>query len=107
MQCWCVLLLLPAVLTLLLHRKSPLCRATREPLSVEFAPICVTKRDMVLSLTATLFLPLAGNAAICATYWKILLLTTPLIPKPKSELPSIRSLKMRRVTTGSEIPSFL
>ncbi|KAL8140900.1 hypothetical protein V2J09_006921 [Rumex salicifolius] len=38
--------------------------ATREPLSVEFAPICVTKRDFALSLTAALFLPLAGNAAI-------------------------------------------
>ncbi|KAL8128731.1 hypothetical protein V2J09_017886 [Rumex salicifolius] len=46
------------------HRKIPLCRATREPLSVEFAPICVTKRDLALSLTAALFLPLAGNAAI-------------------------------------------
>ncbi|KAL8137980.1 hypothetical protein V2J09_003981, partial [Rumex salicifolius] len=38
--------------------------ATREPLSIEFAPICVTKRDLALSLTAALFLPLAGNAAI-------------------------------------------
>ncbi|KAL8129223.1 hypothetical protein V2J09_018378 [Rumex salicifolius] len=53
-SCWCVLLLLPAVL------KKP----SREPLSVEFAPICVTKRDLALSLTAALFLPLAGNAAI-------------------------------------------
>ncbi|KAL8161703.1 hypothetical protein V2J09_013192, partial [Rumex salicifolius] len=69
-SCWCVLLLLPASSVLLLlpagaSSSSFLqCWATREPLSVEFAPICVTKRDMALSLTATLFLPLAGNAAI-------------------------------------------
>ncbi|KAL8170411.1 hypothetical protein V2J09_022215 [Rumex salicifolius] len=55
---------LPSSVVLLLLQKSPLCRATRETLSVEFAPICVTKRDLALSLTAALFLPLAGNAAI-------------------------------------------
>ncbi|KAL8137957.1 hypothetical protein V2J09_003958 [Rumex salicifolius] len=57
----CVLLLLPAGAS---SSSFLQCWATREPLSIEFAPICVTKRDLALSLTAALFLPLAGNAAI-------------------------------------------
>ncbi|KAL8140234.1 hypothetical protein V2J09_006255, partial [Rumex salicifolius] len=60
-------ILLPAGASSSLHLPSSVAVFRRPPppsCSAEFAPICVTKRDLALSLTAALFLPLAGNAAI-------------------------------------------
>ena len=43
------------------HKRAVLCRAIREPLAPETVPISVSKRGLVLSLTATLLLAFAGS----------------------------------------------